>query len=69
MSQLQNTIEQAWEGRADLSPRAVPPAVRAASTEEGKRVAMMKALEDMYKRAIADTETYSSVATSSWPQT
>ena len=28
MSQLQNTIEQAWEGRTELSPRAAPADVR-----------------------------------------
>lgn len=34
------------------------PAVREATTQEGKRAAMMKGFEDLYKRAIADTDTY-----------
>ena len=35
------------------------PAVREATTEEGKRAEMMKGFESLYQRAIADTGTYS----------
>jgi hypothetical protein len=34
------------------------PEIRNATTEEGKRAAMMKGFEELYARAIADTQTY-----------
>jgi hypothetical protein len=34
------------------------PEIRQATTEEGKRAAMMKAFDELYSRAITDTETY-----------
>jgi hypothetical protein len=57
---LQSAVEsvaKAEEGNFMALQRLLP-AVRNATTEEGKRAAAMKAFEDLYSRAIADTETY-----------
>ena len=50
-------VAKGMEGNYLMLNRLIP-AVRNATTEEGKRAAMMKTFEALYARAIADTETY-----------
>jgi len=51
------TVTKGMEGNYTMLGRLIP-AIRNATTEEEKRAAMMRTFEDLYKRAIADTETY-----------
>ena len=57
---LQSATEQVAKGMEGnfLMLNRLIPAVREATTEEGKRAAMMKTFESLYARAIADTQTY-----------
>jgi len=57
---LQTATEQVAKGMEGnfLMLNRLIPAVREATTEEGKRAAMMKTFESLYARAIADTQTY-----------
>lgn len=50
-------VAKGMEGNYTMLGRLIP-AVRNATTEGEKQAAMLKTFEDLYKRAIADTETY-----------
>ena len=50
-------VARGMEGNYFALGRLIP-AVRMAADEESKRAAMMKAFEDLYARAIVDTDTY-----------
>jgi hypothetical protein len=50
-------VAKGMEGNYLMLNRLIP-AIRNATTEEGKRAEMMKTFESLYARAIADTETY-----------
>jgi hypothetical protein len=58
LSSAAEMVAKGMEGNYQMLGRMIP-AVRNATTEEGKHAAMMKTFEDLYKQAIAATGTYS----------